>query len=139
MRLCEPIVLMASGKRGDDAVDGGLFKEQRLAAAGRFHFAVGDFGDFELGGDGLGNAFEFAGAVELRRQNRERIQKPYASEAGTNWRGWQWLERLEFRLQPVLLENKLKLEFQRMDKPSPVRARRKRDKTVAGNWWRSYP
>jgi galactosylceramidase len=48
------------GKRRDDAVDGGLLEQQRLAAAGRFHFAVGDLGDFEFGGDGLGNAFEFA-------------------------------------------------------------------------------
>ncbi len=52
------------GKRRDDAVDGGLFEQQRLAAAGRFHFAVGDLGDLEFGGDGLGNAFEFARLVE---------------------------------------------------------------------------
>ena len=65
MRLCEPIVLMASGKRRHDAIDGGLLEQQRLATAGRFHFAVGDFGDFEFGGDGLGNALEFARAVEL--------------------------------------------------------------------------
>ena len=64
MRLCEPSVLMASGKRRDRAVDGGFLEQQRLAAAGRFHFAVGDLGDFQFGGDGLGNAFEFAGLVE---------------------------------------------------------------------------
>ena len=51
-------------KRRDDAIDGGLFKQQRLAAAGRFHFAVGDLGDLEFGGDGLGNAFEFARPIE---------------------------------------------------------------------------
>ena len=51
-------------ERRDCAVDGGLLEQQRLAAAGRFHFAVGDLGDFEFGGDGLGNALEFAGAVE---------------------------------------------------------------------------
>ena len=66
MRFCEPSVLMASGKRRDRAVDGGLLEQQRLAAAGRFHFAVGELGDFQFGGDGLGNALEFAGAVELR-------------------------------------------------------------------------
>ena len=71
-------------KRRNHAVDGRLLEQQRLAAAGRFHFAVGDFGDFEFGGDGLRNALEFAGAVELRRQNRERIQKPYAREANRN-------------------------------------------------------
>ena len=52
------------GKRRDAAVDGGFFEQQRLAATGRFHFAVGDLGDFELGGDRLGNAFEFARLVE---------------------------------------------------------------------------
>ena len=62
------------GKRRDDAVDGGLFEQQRLAAAGRFHFAVGDLGDFEFGGDGLGNAFEFARAVERVDEIAEGIK-----------------------------------------------------------------
>ena len=53
-------------ERRNFAVDGGFLEQQRLAAVGRFHFAVGDLGDFEFGGDGLGNAFEFAGTVELR-------------------------------------------------------------------------
>ena len=44
-------------KRRNLAVDGGFLEQQRLAAAGRFHFAVGDLGDFEFGGDGLRNAF----------------------------------------------------------------------------------
>ena len=52
------------GKRRDDAIDGGLLEQQRLAAAGQFHFAVGNLGDLEFGGDGLGNAFEFARLVE---------------------------------------------------------------------------
>jgi len=52
-------------ERRDFAVDGRLLEQQRLAAAGRFHLAVGDFGDFEFGGDGLRDAFEFAGAVEV--------------------------------------------------------------------------
>ncbi len=52
------------GKGGDDAVDGGFFEQQSLAAAGELHFAVGDLGDFEFGGDRLGNAFEFARPVE---------------------------------------------------------------------------
>ena len=62
-------------KRRDRAVDGGFLEQQRLAAAGRFHFAVGEFGDFEFGGDGLGNAFEFAGAVELA----DKIAKGFKS------------------------------------------------------------
>ncbi len=74
MRLCEPIVLIATGKGDDRAVDGGLLDEQRLAAAGRFHFAVGQFGDFQFGGDGLGDAFEFAGAVELLNEIAEGIK-----------------------------------------------------------------
>ena len=64
MRLCEPSVLMATGNGETLAVDGGLFDQQRLAAAGRFHFAVGQLGDFQFRGDGLGNAFEFARLVE---------------------------------------------------------------------------
>ena len=55
---------MASGNGDTVAVDGRLLEQQRLAAAGRFHLAVGDFGDFEFGGDRLGDALEFAGAVE---------------------------------------------------------------------------
>ena len=62
------------GKRRDDAVDGGLLEQQRLAAAGRFHFAVGDLGDFQFGGDGLGNAFEFARAVERVDEIAEGIK-----------------------------------------------------------------
>ena len=62
------------GKRRNDAVDGRLLEQQRLAAAGQFHFAVGDLGDFEFGGDGLGNAFEFARAVERVDEIAERIK-----------------------------------------------------------------
>jgi hypothetical protein len=40
-------------KRRRLAVDGGLLDEQRLAAGGRFHFAVCQLGDFEFRGDGL--------------------------------------------------------------------------------------
>jgi len=41
-----------------------LLEQQRLAAAGQFHFAVGDLGDLEFGRNRLGNAFQFAGLVE---------------------------------------------------------------------------
>jgi hypothetical protein len=74
MRLCEPSVLMATGKRRDDAVDGGLLEEQRLAAAGLFHFAVGDLGDLQFGGDGLGDAFEFARLIQCVDEITERIE-----------------------------------------------------------------
>ena len=67
-------------KRRNGAVDGRLLEQQRLAAAGRFHFAVSDLGDFEFGGDGLGNAFQFAGAVKLVDEFARRNQKPYARE-----------------------------------------------------------
>ena len=50
MRFQEPIVLMATGNGTHLAVDGGLLDQQRLAAAGRLHFAVGEFGDFEFRG-----------------------------------------------------------------------------------------
>src|SRR5882672_6630320 len=45
-------------ERGSLAVDGGMFKKQGLATAGFFHFAIGDFGDFQLGGDGMRDAAE---------------------------------------------------------------------------------
>jgi hypothetical protein len=62
------------GKGRDLAVDGGFFEEQRLAAAGEFHFAVGDFGDFEFGGDGLGDAAEFTRLFERPQKFAERIE-----------------------------------------------------------------
>ena len=52
------------GKRSDDPVDRGLLDEQRLAAAGRFHLAVGEFGDLELGRDRLRDAPEFPSLVK---------------------------------------------------------------------------
>ena len=45
-------------------VDRRLFDEQRLAAARRFHFAIGQCGDFQFSGDRLGDAFEFAGLIQ---------------------------------------------------------------------------
>ena len=74
MRFCEPMRVDGERERRDCAVDGGFFEQQRLAAVRRFHFAVGDFGDFEFGGDGLGNALEFAGAVELPDKIAEGIK-----------------------------------------------------------------
>ncbi len=47
------------------AVDGGFLNEQRLAAAGRFHLAVGEFGDFEFGGERLRDAGQFTRPFEL--------------------------------------------------------------------------
>ena len=64
MRRCEPRVLMASGKGETSPLTVGFSIKQGLAAAGRFHFAVGQFGDLQFGGDGLGNAFQLARAVE---------------------------------------------------------------------------
>ncbi len=43
------------GEGRDEAIDSGLLEQQRFAAAGLFHFAVGDFGDFQLGGNRLGD------------------------------------------------------------------------------------
>ena len=62
------------GKRRDDAVDGGLLDEQRFAAAGFLHLAVGELGDFQFGGDGLGDAEEFAGLVEPVNEIAEGIK-----------------------------------------------------------------
>ncbi len=52
------------GEWGDLAVDGRLLEEEGLAAAGFFHFPVGEFGDFQFGGDGVGNPAEFAGLFQ---------------------------------------------------------------------------
>ena len=70
MRLWEPSVLMY-GERGDDAIHRGLFDEQRLAAAGLFHFAIGEFGDLQFGGDRLSDAFEFTRFFELPHEVTE--------------------------------------------------------------------
>ena len=72
------------GKRRDDAVDGVLLEQQRLAAAGQFHFAVGDLGDLEFGGDGLGNAFEFARLVEGVDEIAEGIKSHTAAKLAEN-------------------------------------------------------
>ena len=45
---------------GRVAVDGRVFKEKGFAAVWRFHLTVGPLGNFEFGGDGAGDAFEFA-------------------------------------------------------------------------------
>jgi len=68
------------GKRRDDAVDGGFLKQQRLATSGQLHFTVGDLGDFEFGGDGLGNAFEFARLVERVDEIAEGIKSHTAAK-----------------------------------------------------------
>jgi len=51
-------------ERRHGAVDGGFLEQQCFASAGRFHFAIGQFGDFQFGADRLGNAFQFPGAVK---------------------------------------------------------------------------
>ena len=79
---CHMLFFLAlAAKRGfvvdryrDDAVHGGLLEQQRLAAARRFHFAVGEFGDLQFGGYGLRNALEFAGAVECVDEVSEGIE-----------------------------------------------------------------
>ena len=76
-------------ERRDFAVDGRFFEQQRLAAAGRFHFAVGDFGDFEFGRDGLGDAFEFAGAVELPDKIAEGFKSHTRARLASKRCGWQ--------------------------------------------------
>src|SRR6185295_8813002 len=60
--------------RRHDTVHRGFLDEQRLAAAGFLHFAVGQFGEFEFGGDRLRDAGEFAGAVELSNELAEGIK-----------------------------------------------------------------
>ena len=73
------------GKGRNHAGDGGLLEEQRLAAAGRFHLAVGEFGDFEFGGHGLGDAFQLARAVKRVHKIAEGI-KSHACETKPNRR-----------------------------------------------------
>ena len=47
------------------SIDRWLFDQQRLAAPGRFHLAIGQFGDFEFAGNGLCNAGQLTGPFEL--------------------------------------------------------------------------
>ncbi len=45
-----------------------LLDQQRLASAGRFHFAIGQRGDFQVGLDRFGDADEFARRFQLVRE-----------------------------------------------------------------------
>ncbi|MDB6018182.1 MAG: hypothetical protein JWR19_2671 [Pedosphaera sp.] len=65
---------------GDLAVDGRLLEQEGLTAAGFFHLAVGDFGDLELGGDGLGETGELPGLVERIEEIAERIERHIGKE-----------------------------------------------------------
>ena len=49
----------------DLSVDSRFLDQQRLAAGGRFHLAVGEFADLEFGSDGNGDGNEFTGAIQL--------------------------------------------------------------------------
>jgi hypothetical protein len=53
------------GEGRHDAIHGRFLDEECLAAAGFFHFTVGDLGDFQFGRDGLGNARQLARLVEV--------------------------------------------------------------------------
>jgi hypothetical protein len=52
----------------------GQFEQQRLAAIGRFHFAVGDLGDFKFSGNRQGNAFKLTAPVKLADKIAERFK-----------------------------------------------------------------
>ena len=52
------------GKWRNHTVDRRLFKEQRLSAAGRFHFTVGELGDLQFRRDGRRDAFQLPRPVE---------------------------------------------------------------------------
>ncbi len=55
---------MASGNFDGFPSIGGIFEEQRLPAAGRFHLAIRPFRDQQIGLDRDGNAFQFARLIE---------------------------------------------------------------------------
>ena len=65
------------GKRRYDTIHRGFLDEQRLPTAGRFHFAVGEFGDFEFGGNGRRNFFQLTCAL----QRFQKITKGIESHA----------------------------------------------------------
>ena len=52
------------GKRRHDSIHRRLLDEQRFATAGLLHFAIGEFGDLQLGGQRLGDSLEFASPVQ---------------------------------------------------------------------------
>ena len=64
IRLREPMVLIATGKLRNFSVDSRLLEKQRLSATGRFHFAIGPFGDEQIGIDRDRDAFQLACLLE---------------------------------------------------------------------------
>jgi hypothetical protein len=52
-------------KGRDHSVDSRLLNQQGFATARRLHFAIRQFGDFQLGCDRLGDAFQLADFVEV--------------------------------------------------------------------------
>ena len=73
MRRREPIVLIATRKLrfALPSIDR-LLEEQRFAAAGRFHLAVGPFRDQQIGLDRNGDALQFARFFESVDELAER-------------------------------------------------------------------
>ena len=67
---------MATGNGEARAVDGRLLEQQRLAAAGRFHFAIRDLGDLQLGGHGDIDPLQLAGLVERGEKMGEGASRP---------------------------------------------------------------
>lgn len=55
---------MARGNGRKLPVDRWLFQQERLAAAGLLHFAVGQFSDLQLGGCGLRYAPQLTGGLQ---------------------------------------------------------------------------
>jgi hypothetical protein len=80
------------GEWGELPIYGRFFDEERLAAIGRLHFAIGEFGDFQFGGNGLRDALKLARLLEraeevakgVERHNGERLAR-----GGGRRRGWK--------------------------------------------------
>ena len=72
MRLRDPMVLIATGNCDVLPSIDRLLEKQRLAAAGRFHFAICPFADDQIGLDRNGDALQLAGAIERFDELRER-------------------------------------------------------------------
>jgi hypothetical protein len=69
MRFQEPNVLMATGKGEGWPLKVGF----SMSSAWLFHFAVGELSDFQFGGEGLGNAGEFARLFQRIQEITEGI------------------------------------------------------------------
>ena len=73
MRRCEPMVLIARGKRETDSIHRRLLEEQRLAAPGRFHLPIRH--SVISSSVATGSGMRFSSPLRLQRTEKRREKK----------------------------------------------------------------